>query len=164
MALGRQQTSTSRPSVLATAGPVVYLLDVNVLIALVDPSHAMHGSAHDWFAATGQAAWASCPITENGLLRIVGNPRYPNSPGTPAAVMASLRGLKTLTGHHFWPNDLSLADQGAAVDSERLLSHAQVTDTSLLALAVANGGKLASFDRRLVTSAVKGGSAALHLI
>ena len=142
----------------------VFLLDVNVLIALVDPRHAMHGTAHEWFASTGQSAWATCPITENGLLRIVGNPRYPNSPGTPAAVVASLKGLKSLPGHRFWPNDLSLTDSGSGVDTERLLSHSQVTDSTLLALAAAKGGKLASFDRRLVTAAVRGGSGALHLI
>lgn len=36
-----------------------------------------------------------------------------------------------------------------------ILISSQVTDSYLLALAVANGGKLASFDRRLSTKAVK---------
>ncbi len=57
-----------------------FLLDVNVLIALVDPAHVQHEQAHDWFARVGQRAFATCPITENGLLRIVGHPKYPNSP------------------------------------------------------------------------------------
>ena len=65
-----------------------FLLDVNVLIALIDPAHVQHDAAHDWFGRLGHLAWATCPLTENGLLRIVGNPRYPNSPGTPAAVAA----------------------------------------------------------------------------
>ena len=157
MAFGRR--ATAKPS-----RRTVYLLDVNVLIALVDPTHVQHITAHDWFASTGQAAWATCPTTESGLLRIVGNPRYPNSPGTPAAVVASLKGLRALPGHEFWPDDISLADADTGIDSERLLSHTQVTDTGLLALAVSHGGQLASFDRRLVTAAVKGGSDALHLI
>ncbi len=53
-----------------------YLLDVNVLIALIDANHVHHDRAHQWFAAEGVHAWATCATTENGLLRIVGNPRY----------------------------------------------------------------------------------------
>ena len=140
-----------------------YLLDVNVLIALVDPAHVQHDAAHDWFGRLGHLAWATCPLTENGLLRIVGNPRYPNSPGTPAAVAPSLAALRSLPGHVFWADDISLMDP-AWVDANRLLSHGQVTDSSLLALARAHQGQLASFDRRLVVDAVLGGGAALHLI
>ena len=140
-----------------------FLLDVNVLIALIDPAHVQHDAAHDWFGRLGHLAWATCPLTENGLLRIVGNPRYPNSPGTPAAVAPSLAALRSLPGHVFWADDISLMDP-AWVDANRLLSHGQVTDSSLLALARAHQGQLASFDRRLVVDAVLGGSAALHLI
>ena len=68
----------------------VHLLDVNVLIALVDPAHIQHDPAHDWFARVGYKAFATCPLTENGLVRIVGHPKYPNSPGPPSAVLASL--------------------------------------------------------------------------
>ncbi|PJN94116.1 VapC toxin family PIN domain ribonuclease, partial [Amaricoccus sp. HAR-UPW-R2A-40] len=63
---------------------MIFLLDVNVLIALTDPAHVAHDDAHVWFAETGRHAWATCPITENGVLRILGNPKYPNSPGSPA--------------------------------------------------------------------------------
>ena len=63
-----------------------YLLDINMLIALIDPAHVQHDRAHDWFAAQGREAWATCPLTENGVVRIVGHARYPNSPGSPAAV------------------------------------------------------------------------------
>ena len=50
-----------------------FLLDINVLIALIDPAHVQHDRAHRWFAGRGQKAWATCPLTENGVLRIVGN-------------------------------------------------------------------------------------------
>ena len=43
-----------------------FLLDVNVLIALVDPAHVQHDAAHDWFGQLGYLAWATCPLTENG--------------------------------------------------------------------------------------------------
>ena len=140
-----------------------FLLDVNVLIALIDPAHVQHGTAHEWFARIGHQRWATCPLTENGLLRIVGHARYPNSPGTPATVAPLMATLRTLAGHVFWPDDISLLDT-AHIDVTRLLSAAQVTDSYLLALASAHGGQLASFDRRLVTDAVRAGAQCLHLI
>lgn len=142
---------------------MTFLLDVNVLIALIDPDHDRHDDAHDWFAARGRHAWATCPVTENGALRIVGQPRYPNSPGSPAAVLPILTGLCALPGHVFWPDDISLMDP-ARIDAGRLLSSGQLTDTYLLALAQAHRGQLATFDRRLVADAVHGGNQALHVI
>jgi toxin-antitoxin system PIN domain toxin len=140
-----------------------YLLDVNVLIALIDPAHIQHDAAHDWFAAHGKKAWATCPLTQNGVVRIVGHARYPNSPGTPAAVAQLMTSLCTLSGHVFWPDDISLFDN-KKVNPARLLSSAQVTDSYLLALACVHGGKLATFDCRLITDAVHGGAKGLHLI
>jgi len=142
---------------------VTFLLDVNVLIALIDPAHVGHDAAHYWFDAEGKAAWATCPITENGVIRIVGNPKYPNTPGSTAGVTEIIAALRALPGHAFWPDDISLVDSDH-VDAAQVLTSAQVTDSYLLALAVAHGGKLATFDRRLSIKAVKGGKAALHLI
>lgn len=142
---------------------MTFLLDVNVLIALIDPAHVQHDAAHEWFAAHGKKAWATCPLTENGVLRIVGHVRYPNSPGTPAAVAPLMSGLCTLPGHVFWPDDISLLDT-RKLNSTRILSSVQVTDSYLLALACAHHGKLATFDRRLVADAVRGGAKGLHLI
>ena len=143
--------------------PARYLLDVNVLIALIDPAHVQHDRAHDWFATQGNRGWATCPLTENGVLRIVGNVRYPNSPGPPAAVAKILLGLLSLEGHEFWPDDISLFDK-QRVNADRLLDSAQVTDAYLVALAYAHGGQLATFDRHIVSDAVVGGSKALHLV
>lgn len=140
---------------------MVFLLDANVLIALLDPAHVHHDPAHAWFAR--RDAWATCPMTENAVLRIVGHPRYPNTPGTPAAVAPLMASLRALPGHVFWPDDISLLEAGA-LDLTRLLSPGQVTDTYLLALARAHGGRLATFDRRLVTDAVPNGAQTLHLI
>ena len=140
-----------------------FLLDVNVLIALLDPTHTQHDAAHDWFEQKGSKAWATCPLTENGVVRIIGHARYPNSPGTPAAVAQLMTTLRGLPGHVFWPDDISLLDT-ERIDAARLLSSGQVTDSYLLALACAHDGQLASFDRRLVTDAVRGGKRGLHLI
>lgn len=140
-----------------------YLLDVNVLVALIDPAHMQHDRAHAWFGRSGRRAWASCPLTENGVLRIVGHPRYPNSPGTPAAVAELMTGLLALPGHEFWPDDMTLLDR-RRIHRARLLESGQVTDSYLLALAVAHGGLLATFDRNLIPDAVVDGSQSLHLL
>lgn len=89
---------------------MTFLLDVNVLIALIDPAHVGHDAAHRWFEAEGREGFATCPITENGVLRIVGHPNYPNGPGSPAGVVATVRSLRSLPGHVFWADDISLAD------------------------------------------------------
>ena len=130
---------------------------------MIDPAHIQHDRAHEWFAVSGRKAWATCPLTENGVLRIVGHARYPNSPGTPAAVADLLTGLCRLPGHDFWPDDITLLDSGR-LDGSRILDSTQVTDSYLLALASAHGGQLATFDQRLVTDAVVNGAHALHLI
>jgi uncharacterized protein len=97
------------------------------------------------------------------VLRIVGSNRYPNSPGTPAAIAELFMKLREVGRHEFWPDDVTLLDP-TWIDSSRLLDSAQVTDTYLLALAASHRGQLATFDRRLVPSAVVGGSKALHVI
>jgi uncharacterized protein len=140
-----------------------FLLDVNVLIALLDPAHVHHLAAHRWFSAKGRKQWATCPLTENSVMRILGDQRYPNSLGNPAAVAVILAEFFALPGHLFWPDDISILDR-QKLDPARLLSSHQVTDSYLLALARAHGGQLATLDRRLISDAVKSGSAALHLI
>ena len=142
---------------------MTFLLDVNVLVSLIDPAHVGHDAAHQWFEDQGRLAWVTCPLTENGVIRIAGHPRYPGAPGSPAAIAAIVAELRTLSGHVFWPDDISLV--GAEhIDAEQILTSGQVTDSYLLALAVAHGGYLATFDRRLSTNAVRGGKAVLHLI
>jgi len=142
---------------------LTFLLDVNVLVALIDPAHISHDTAHHWFEAQGRAAWATCPLTENGVIRIVGHPKYPGTPGSPAAVAALVAQLRTLDGHVFWPDDISLVGE-KRINIAKILTSGQVTDTYLLALAAINGGQLASFDRRLAVNTVNGGKAAFHLI
>ena len=83
--------------------------------------------------------------------------------GTPAEVAQLMKGLRALPGYVFWPDNISLLDT-EMIDTERLLSSGQVTDSYLLALACAHKGQLATFDRRLVTNAVRGGAQGLHLI
>ena len=142
---------------------MTFLLDVNVLIALLDPGSLMHDQAHLWFGVEGHTSFATCPIVENGVLRIMGNPRFPGSLGSPAAVVPALLNLRTLQGHQFWHDDISVV-ASPHLAADRLGTHGLVTDSYLLALAVSRGGRLATFDRRIATGAVVGGREALCLI
>lgn len=139
-----------------------YLLDVNVLIALVDRNHEHHDAAHRWFEQN-RDNWATCAITENGLIRILSNPRYPNSTNSAAVVVEMLATLKQLPRYEFWPEAISILDP-SIFRPHRLLTSGQVTDTYLLGTAVRYGGRLATFDRHLTADAVIGGQDALHLI
>jgi len=138
-----------------------YLLDVNLLLALTDPMHIHHESAHRWFVEKGQQAWATCPLTENGFVRIASHPNYPNRPGDVAAVLAIFRRLCEVSGHHFWPDDVSIRQ---LLESDPIITHAQITDVYLLGLAVHKKGKLATLDQRIPVGAVRGGRKALELI
>ncbi len=140
-----------------------FLLDVNVLIALIDPAHVQHDPAHQWFSRVGRKSFATCPLTENGLVRIVGHPKYPNSPGPPSAVVESLVAIRRLPGHKFWPDKISVADE-AYFAAALLSSHSRVTDSYLLALAHTNGGRLATMDQKLAIEAVPNAKASLELI
>lgn len=129
------------------------LLDVNVLLALLDSDHVDHDRAHRWLDEEGiEHGWASCAITENGFVRVISQPRYP-SPVTPSVAVHLLRTATEDSDHTFWPCDVRLLDP-TVVDPDRLLSHRQITDAYLLALATAHGGRLVTFDRGLDASAV----------
>jgi len=47
---------------------MTFLLDVNVLIALIDPAHPDHDAADIRFASLDNPSWATCPLTENAIL------------------------------------------------------------------------------------------------
>jgi len=131
------------------------LLDVNVLIALIDPSHAFHSRAHQWWRKS-QPAWASCPITENGLVRITSAVNYSKIFRFTVAELTTLfQTFVEAFDHAFWPDTISLRDP-ACFDHRRILSSRQITDTYLLALAVKNGGLLVTFDHGISPVAAVG--------
>jgi hypothetical protein len=136
----------------------VALLDVNVLVALFDPDHIHHDLAHDWFAEYRADGWASCPVTQNGLVRVLSNPRY----GSPAAglrvVREAVRRFLSSKDHQFWPDDVSISDD-ALFDVTGMVGHRQITDVYLLGLAKKRRGHLVTFDRSIPVRAVIGADA-----
>jgi len=137
------------------------LLDVNVLIALLDADHTFHGSAWEWFRRESGSGWASCPITENGCIRIMSHSAYPNH--VPVLVVAGrLRDAAGHQLHEFWPDDASVLDT-KAIDLGRVHSSRQLTDTYLVALALGHGGRFVTFDRSVTINAVSGATPS-HLV
>jgi toxin-antitoxin system PIN domain toxin len=130
------------------------LLDVNVLIALSDQEHVHHQAATAWFRANDRSGWASCPLTQNGALRVMCQPAYPN-PSPFSELADRLRGAFRDEHHRFWPDDLSLLDEQRFV-AERVHGHRQLTDVYLLALALKHGGRLVTLDTAVPLSAVRG--------
>jgi toxin-antitoxin system PIN domain toxin len=137
------------------------LLDVNVLVALLDAAHLHHRIATAWLAKNVAQGWASCPLTQNGCLRILSLPGYRNAQA-PAAIAARLAQAAANRSHRFWPDSFSILES-ARVDWNHVLTSRQITDVYLLALAVANGGRLVTLDQAIERRAVAGASAR-HLV
>ena len=130
------------------------LLDVNVLVALLDADHLHHVAARQWLTQNIEDGWSSCPLTQNGCIRILSLPSYPGAQ-PPAVVMQRLAAATTTHWHSFWPDAVSLLDPGQA-EWTHILGSRQVTDVYLLALAVKNGGRLVTFDRGVDLTTVPG--------
>jgi hypothetical protein len=130
-----------------------YLLDTNVLIALLWPSHTDHEPAVRWFTRHRARGWATCPLTEAAFVRIVSNPAFSRDAVTPREA-AGLLAANTAAGDHvFWPDELPFA-AAAACAGPRLVGHQQVTDAYLLGLALKRGGVLATLDHGIAALTV----------
>jgi uncharacterized protein len=129
------------------------LLDVNVLLALSDVAHIHHGRARSWWTTNSSTGWASCPLTQNGFVRIISKPGYTN-PFHLQTALASLAAQIAQSDHELWPDDISITDK-SIFDHGHILGPNQITDVYLLALAVKNGGRLVTFDRGLPLRAVR---------
>jgi toxin-antitoxin system PIN domain toxin len=129
------------------------LLDVSVLLPLFDPEHAHHERARAWWNEHSDGGWASCPLTQNGFVRVISSSGY----GQPLLIGAALSILDAQLrepGHEFWPDDISLMD-AQIFDHGRIVGPRQITDVYLLALAVKHGGRLVTFDQAIPLAAVR---------
>ena len=137
----------------------VALLDVNVLVALFSDRHVHHDVAHDWFTDNADAGWASCPMTEGGLLRILGNPARIGQYLPLSTLVELLNTFCENSRHEFWPDALSVRD-ARSFNPAALRGHQQLTDVYLLGLAVERGGKFVTLDQSVPLGAVKGATRA----
>ncbi len=127
------------------------LPDVNVLVALFDPAHVFHAVAHEWFAEARHRAWATCPLTQSGFLRVVTSPAYPNRRLTITEAAYHLRYLIAhhAETHHFLRDETSLLDP-SRFDLSMVSGHRQVTDLHLLGICLRFKARLVTFDRGII--------------
>lgn len=126
----------------------VYLLDVNVLLALSWSKHPSHAVAQRWFGRNAARGWATCPLVQAGFVRILSNPAFSAHAVTPKEALEALEITTQHEAHQFWPDDLGVVEALAGGKS-RLYGHQQVTDAYLLGLAIHHKGKLATLDQHL---------------
>lgn len=131
-----------------TKAEPLYLLDVNVLIALTWRNHIHHGLAHRWVERAGSLRWASCALTQLAFVRISSNPKILPDAVSPRAADAMLQRLVAHPGHRYLTEAPALADLPAWA-TLGLVGHRQVTDGYLLSLAAHHGARLATFDTGL---------------
>lgn len=134
---------------------MVALLDVNFMVALFVRHNLFHEIAHDWFADNFDKGWATCPLTENGLLRVLAHPRNNLLRESMPKLIERLGQFRASTHHHFWTDEVSLADS-SLFHRNSIRGRKQLTDIYLLGLAKKRGGQLVTFDRRIPLSAVVG--------
>ncbi|MDP4014023.1 MAG: TA system VapC family ribonuclease toxin [Candidatus Nanopelagicales bacterium] len=127
---------------------MIALLDVNVLVALAWPNHVHHESASQWFLDHRTRGWATAPLTEAGFVRVSSNRRVIPEARSPKEAIDLLGALRDQPGHHFWSDDVSLADC-PEIAPELITGFRQVTDAHLLALAMRRSGCLVTFDNGL---------------
>lgn len=139
----------------------MHLLDANLLIALGDSQHVHHRRAQSWFHSQRGRAWATCPLTQNAFLRILGSPGYPGKIGDPASLRTLLQRICATPGHQFWADDVSLLD---AEIFPSLPPSKYLTDIYLLALATKHQAQLASLDQRIDPRLVHRGRQAYLII
>jgi uncharacterized protein len=125
-----------------------FLLDVNVLIALLWPPHEAHERAQRWFAKNAGQGWATCAMTQAGFVRIVSNPAFSRRVVSPRDALQVLGGSLQHPAHHFWTEDIKVTEVLASF-GRRVLGHQQITDAYLLGLAIHKKGRLATLDRSL---------------
>jgi uncharacterized protein len=141
----------------------VALLDLNILAALLWPTHEHHDAAHRWFQDRARARWATCALTQLGFVRLVSNPAFSRDALSPARGVALLAANLSHPGHEFWAETLELP--GAVKETEaRLQGYRQLTDAYLLALAARRKGILATFDGGLRSLAGDAFDSALEIV
>lgn len=138
----------------------VFLLDVNVLVALSLPTHQHHAAATRWLAEG--AGWGTTPLTETAYVRLMTNPRVTGYEIAASRVVAALEQMRSLPTHRFIPDSSSLAEP--VIDLSWLAGPSQVTDFHLLNLAAANDVQLATFDGSLGRAIAPADRRHLHVL
>ncbi|MCC6274514.1 MAG: PIN domain-containing protein [Leptospiraceae bacterium] len=140
-----------------------YLLDVNVLIGLCDPNHSFHEKAWAWFDNKKKIGWATCPITENGLVRILSNPSYPNKMDDLEQAIGLLNKITQVEGHMFIPDDISFTKNEIFIDLQNT-NQKHLTDIYLLGLCIKHKIRFATFDKKIPSTINPEGAKSIEIV
>jgi toxin-antitoxin system PIN domain toxin len=124
---------------------VTALLDVNVLVALLVPEHEHHATAVDWFSNEAASGWATCTVTELGVIRVCA--QLPDTRWSPEATADRLLMMIVTNPEYVWW--LGIVSPAVLPEVRSAETGKQVTDRYLLGLARRNGGQVVTFDRAL---------------
>jgi hypothetical protein len=121
---------------------------VNALIALLWKPHPFHEACIKWMGKARNSGWATCAITEAGLVRVICNPSFtPAPPSVHAAIALLTAATESQPGHHFWKDEIPVSSLGLRWKPP--LGHKQITDAYLLSLAQHHKGTIVTFDLRM---------------
>ena len=126
----------------------VYLLDVNVLVALLWPNHMHHGAVIRWFGNDNKRQFATCPLTELGFARLSCNASAVGKAITLGTALETLAGVSRMPNHRFLSETAALPALLAPI-AAHVVGHRQVSDAYLIALARLHGAKLVTLDARI---------------
>lgn len=128
---------------------MVGLLDVNVLVALLVPEHQHHAVSMEWFTReAGRHGWATCAVTELGVIRVCA--QLPGGAWPPETTADRMLLLTAGSREYvFWPDAASPA---AMAEVRGATAGKQITDRYLLGLARRYGGRVITFDRALAAT------------
>ena len=126
---------------------MIYLLDVNALVALGFINHEFHPRIARWVRSTGSSQLASCSITELGFVRVLAQaPAYGFTVAQARTLLLRLKEgrISRLT---FIPDGHDVSHLPGWVKAPK-----QITDGHLSKLASAKGAVLATLDENIPES------------
>ncbi len=123
---------------------MIYLLDVNALVALGLLNHEFHTRVARWFDSLKSPQLASCSITELGFVRVLSqSSAYGFSVAQSRNLLLRLKEALG-DGFHFIADAQDVSKLPSWVKSPK-----QITDGHLSQLATSNGAVLATLDERI---------------
>lgn len=142
---------------------MIALLDVNVLLALAWPGSLQHEAAHRWFSANRKKGWATCSATQSGFVRLSSTRAVVGDDAmTPVEGIAAMERSTEMREHQFWTQDEPVQKMAAEI-MVRIMGPKQMSDAVLLDLAIKRGGKLVTFDAKILHLLPRGSELAKHV-
>ena len=123
---------------------MIYLLDVNALVALGFINHEFHDRVASWIQSQDSRSLASCSITELGFVRVLAQaPAYGFTVTQARTLLLRLKRVRTLS-FGFIRDEHDVSQLPNWVRTPRQITHGHLSK-----LATANGAVLATLDESI---------------